>query len=124
DWRNHERIAKLEGKVDPAFLESILARAAKVSTVSTGGDGYSATGAEGSATLGSVPEEVRSQQALEDLIVQVEIFLQYSLQAKAVERLERLAELYPGEEENNERLHSLYERANWWPKGLRPKPAP
>ncbi|HWW50494.1 MAG TPA: tetratricopeptide repeat protein [Verrucomicrobiae bacterium] len=121
DWRNHERIAKLEGKVDPAFLESILARAAKASTVSAGGDGFTGTGEDGSAAVGSVPEEVRSQQALEDLIVQVEIFLQYSLQAKAVERLERLAELYPGEEENNERLHSLYERANWWPKGAPPK---
>ena len=74
-----------------------------------------------------VPEEIRAQQALEDLIVQVEIFLQYSLQSKAVERLERIAELFPGEEEKNERLRALYERANWWPKGARkggPKPAP
>jgi diguanylate cyclase (GGDEF)-like protein len=57
----------------------------------------------------------------------VEIFLQYSLQSKAVERLERIAELFPGEEEKNERLRALYERANWWPKGARkggPKPAP
>ena len=52
-------------------------------------------------------------------IVQVEIFLQYSLQSKAIERLERIAELFPGEEERNERLRALYERANWWPKGVR-----
>jgi len=51
------------------------------------------------------------------LIVQVEIFLQYSLQSKALERLERLAHLFPGEEEKNERLRALYERANWWPTG-------
>jgi diguanylate cyclase (GGDEF)-like protein len=121
DWRNQERIAKLEGKVDPAFLQNILARVANASTVSTRGDGFAGAGTETSATAS---EEDRSQQALEDLIVQVEIFLQYSLQTKAVERLERLSELYPGEEENNERLHSLYERANWWPKGLRPKPGP
>jgi diguanylate cyclase (GGDEF)-like protein len=124
DWRNQERIAKLEGKVDPAFLQNILARAANTSNVSTRGDGFSGAGTETSATVGSTSEEVRSQQALEDLIVQVEIFLQYSLQTKAVERLERLSELFPGEEESNERLHSLYERANWWPGGGRPKPAP
>ena len=72
---------------------------------------------------GPVTEEARAQQALEDFIVQVEIFLQYSLQSKAVERLQRIAELFPGEEEQNERLRSLYERANWWPKGAPPKPA-
>ncbi len=49
--------------------------------------------------------------------MQVEIFLQYSLQSKALERLERLAQLFPGEEDRNERLRALYERANWWPKG-------
>ena len=63
------------------------------------------------------PMKAGPQQALEDLIVQVEIFLQYSLQVKAIERLERLAQLYPGEEDRNERLRALYERANWWPKG-------
>jgi diguanylate cyclase (GGDEF)-like protein len=64
-----------------------------------------------------MPEEVRAQQALEDLIVQVEIFLQYSLQSKAKERLDRIGELFPGAEAKNERLASLYERANYWPKG-------
>jgi hypothetical protein len=81
-----------------------------------------------SENSGHLPEEVRAQQALEDLVVQVEIFLQYSLQMKAVERLERIAELFPGEEEKNERLRTLYERANWWPKGAPrkagAKPAP
>ncbi|MGD0401683.1 MAG: diguanylate cyclase [Candidatus Acidiferrales bacterium] len=117
DYRNQERIAKLEGKVDPAFLQNILARAAKAATVSTRTDGFTGAGRDPSENSGSVPEEVRAQQALEDLVVQVEIFLQYSLQMKAVERLERIAELFPGEEEKNERLRTLYERANWWPKG-------
>jgi diguanylate cyclase (GGDEF)-like protein len=117
DYRNQERIAKLEGKVDPAFLQNILARAAKAATISTRTDGFTGAGRDPSENSGSVPEEVRAQQALEDLVVQVEIFLQYSLQMKAVERLERIAELFPGEEEKNERLRTLYERANWWPKG-------
>ena len=117
DYRNHERIAKLEGKAEPAFLQNILARAAKAATVSTRTDGFTGAGRDTSEGVGPIPEEVRAQQALEDLVVQVEIFLQYSLQMKAVERLERIAELFPGEEEKNERLRTLYERANWWPKG-------
>ena len=128
DYRNHERIAKLEGKADPDFLQNILARAAKAATVSTRTDGFTGAGREPSENAPGVPEEMRAQQALEDLVVQVEIFLQYSLQSKAVERLERIAELFPGEEDRNERLRALYERANWWPKGAgrRPsaKPAP
>lgn len=120
DYRNQERIAKLEGKVDPAFLRNILARAAKAASVSTRTDGFA--GAASEQALGPISTEARAQQALEDLIVQVEIFLQYSLHSKAVERLEHIAQLYPGEEENNERLRALYERANWWPKGAPPKP--
>jgi diguanylate cyclase (GGDEF)-like protein len=124
DYRNQERIAQLEGKVDPAFLRNILSRAAKAASVSSRADGFSGVGVEVGATAGPVSEEARSQNALEDLIVQVEIFLQYSLQAKAVERLTRIAELFPGEEARNERLRALYERANWWPQGSPPKAAP
>ncbi|HXN28482.1 MAG TPA: diguanylate cyclase [Candidatus Acidoferrales bacterium] len=124
DYRNHERIAKLEGKADPGFLQNILARAAKAATVSTRTDGFTGAGREPSENAAGVPEELRAQQALEDLVVQVEIFLQYSLLSKAVERLERIAELFPGEEERNERLRALYERANWWPKGGGRKPGP
>ncbi len=123
DYRNHERITKLEGKADPAFLHNIQARAAKAATVSTRTDGFTGAGSDQAASAGPITEEARAQQALEDLIVQVEIFLQYSLQSKAIERLQRIAELFPGEEEKNERLRSLYERANWWPKGAPPKPA-
>jgi len=124
DYRNQERIQKLAGKVEPAFLNNILSRVAKAATVSTRTEGFTGAGSEVAATAAPVSEEVRAQQALEDLIVQVEIFLQYSLQSKAVERLERIAELFPGEEERNERLRALYERANWWPKGVPVKPAP
>ena len=56
-------------------------------------------------------------QALEDLIVQTEIFLQYSLQAKALERLQKIAAMFPGEEERHPRLRNLYQMANWWPQG-------
>ncbi len=116
DYRNQERIAQLEGKVDPAFLQNVLARAAKAATVSSRTEGFGGAGAS-AGVAAPATEEARAQQALEDLIVQVEIFLQYSLQTKAVERLERIAQLFPGEEEKNERLRALYDRANWWPSG-------
>ena len=124
DYRNQERISKLEGRVDPAFLQNVLSRAAKAATVSTRSDGFTGAGSEAAAGTGPVTEEARAAQALEDLVVQVEIFLQYSLQSKAVERLERIAELFPGEEDKNERLRALYERANWWPKGAPRKAIP
>jgi diguanylate cyclase (GGDEF)-like protein len=120
DYRNQQRISSLEGKVDPAFLQNILSRAAKAATVSTRTDGFAGAGSEVGPSA-PVSDEVRAQQALDDLTVQVEIFLQYSLQTKAIERLERIAELFPGEEDRNERLRALYERANWWPKGVAPK---
>ncbi len=124
DYRNQERISKLEGKVDPAFLQNVLSRAAKAATVSTRTDGFTGAGSEAASSTGPVTEQARAAQALEDLVVQVEIFLQYSLQSKAVERLERIAELFPDEEDRNERLRALYERANWWPKGAPRKAAP
>ena len=56
-------------------------------------------------------------------MVQAEIFLQYSLQPKALERLQRIAEFFPGEERHNDRLRKLYQLANWWPEGT-PEPRP
>ena len=118
DYRIHERIAKLEGKASASFLRSINARAAKASGVAQSSASL-ATGGLGEAARAPATEEEKSQRALDDLIVQAEIFLQYSLQGKATERLEKIAELFPGHEDRNERLRMLYERANWWPKGSR-----
>jgi len=121
DYRNQERIKRLDGKAEPAYLKSILSRAAKAATIPTRQEGFGAASSERAVPL---TEEMRQQQALEDLLVQVEIFLQYSLHSKAVERLERIADMFPDEEEKNERLRSVYERANWWPKGRPVKAAP
>jgi diguanylate cyclase (GGDEF)-like protein len=120
DYRNQERIRRLEGQAEPSFLKSILSRAAKAATIPSRPEGFGGASSERSAPMS---EEMRHQQALEDLLVQVEIFLQYSLHTKAVERLERIAEMFPGEEEKNDRLRTVYERANWWPNGKPVKPA-
>lgn len=119
DHRNQERFAKLQGKIDDTQYRNLATRlgqggkASAPAPVRTLEERASDAGrpapAPGSAAA--------SQQALEDLIVQTEIFLQYSLQSKALERLQRIAEMFPGEEERNERLRNLYTAANWWPAG-------
>src|SRR5207245_9213382 len=61
---------------------------------------------------------------LEDFMLQAEIFLQYSMRSKAVERLERIQKLFPREEEKNEKLRSLYMSAGITPKYAGAPPAP
>src|SRR6202008_1758131 len=76
------------------------------------------------AEAAPVTEEGKKMQALEDLIVQTEIFLQYSLQTKAMERLQKIAAMFPGEEDRNVRLQNLYQLANWRPKSQGKPEAP
>jgi diguanylate cyclase (GGDEF)-like protein len=116
DYRNQERMEKLRGHVDEAFLKRVGGRLAK--SMNTAPPPPANTGA-GASVSQAAPntEEGRNAQALEDLIVQTEIFLQYSLQTKALERLQKIAVMFPGEEERNARLQNLYQMANWWPPG-------
>jgi len=120
DYRNQERLELLRGRVDDAYLKRVGSRLTK-------GGASAPARATHTAPAQNVPgppptsEEGRHVQALEDLIVQTEIFLQYSLQNKALERLQKIAAMYPGEEERNARLSNLYQMANWWPQGA-PKP--
>ena len=122
DYRNHERLEKLKGKTDDAFLKRVAGRLTKSGTSVTTQDSTAQAG-PGRGPAAPVTEEGQRMQALEDLIVQTEIFLQYSLQAKAVDRLQKIAEMFPGEEETNARLKNLYQAANWWPKGAPPRKA-
>jgi diguanylate cyclase (GGDEF)-like protein len=117
DYRNQERLEKLRGRVDEGFLKRIAGRMAKTAATSQNPN----TAPKSAVTHEMAPdaavtEEGKKQQALEDLIVQTEIFLQYSLQSKAVDRLQKIAAMFPGEEERNPRLQGLYQLANWWPK--------
>jgi diguanylate cyclase (GGDEF)-like protein len=126
DYRNQERLEKLRGRVDEGFLKRIAGRMAKTMTSTPHPSTLpKATVSQELTTETPVTEEGKQQQALEDLIVQTEIFLQYSLQGKAVERLQKIASMFPGEEDRNARLHNLYQMANWWPKSpAKPEPSP
>ena len=116
DYRNQERMEKLRGHVDEAFLKRVGGRVAKSMNSAPPPPANSGAGT-GVAQPQPSSEEGRHAQALEDLIVQTEIFLQYSLQSKALERLQKIAAMFPGEEARNARLQNLYELANWWPPG-------
>ena len=120
DFRNQERMELLRGKVEDAQLKRIASRLLKSSTP-TPGHASHAPHAQAPPAPSPSSEEGRQLQALEDLIVQTEIFLQYSLHNKALERLQKIAAMFPGEEERNARLSNLYQMANWWPQGA-PKP--
>jgi diguanylate cyclase (GGDEF)-like protein len=116
DYRNQERLELLRGKVDETHLKRIASRLMKSSTPTPGHTSQTPP-AQAPAAPSPGSEEGRQLQALEDLIVQTEIFLQYSLQNKALERLQRIAAMFPGEEERSARLSNLYQMANWWPPG-------
>ena len=124
DLRHDERLNKLEGQADATHLRSIRGRLAKSASVAGQTGRVARFEGETPAASGQATEQ-KGGQSLDDMIVQAEIFLQYSLEAKAKDRLQKIAEEFPGEEDNNPRLRALYEQAKWWPpsSNLKPQPA-
>jgi diguanylate cyclase (GGDEF)-like protein len=114
DHRNQARLEQLRGKVNDTFFKRVAGRLARSATTVPRHDSQA-----GGVVTSSQPvtEAGRESQTLEDLIVQTEIFLQYALHNKALERLQKIATMFPGEEKRNARLSNLYQLANWWPPG-------
>jgi diguanylate cyclase (GGDEF)-like protein len=117
DFRNQDRLAKIESQAPAASIARIRARLQAGATHGTTGSATARLG-EAAETQLAEPEKGSAEQALEDLIVQAEIFVQYSLRAKAVERLEKIVSQYPREIDRNERLRNLCHLAQWWPEGV------
>ncbi len=63
-----------------------------------------------------IQEPTLGAAALQDLMLQAEILVQYGMKSKAVERLQRIQELFPREEERNQELQKLYIAAGVEPK--------
>jgi GGDEF domain-containing protein/tetratricopeptide (TPR) repeat protein len=112
-------------EVDP-YLEG-LSRRLELLRGKIDADRYRAIASRLHATKAEPPEEeeekVEVQQeveaeptVLEDLMLQAEIFLQYSMRSKAVERLGRIQKLFPREEETNTKLRQLYLSAGVTPE--------
>jgi len=109
DFRNQQRLERLNGLTDNDYL---LRVASRLGVTLSGGS------AEDEANENATGEKSgTASAALDDLLVQAEIFIQYALQPKAVERLQKVVELFPYESTTNERYLGLCELAGWWPEG-------
>src|SRR5580698_4914251 len=97
-----KRLEMLKGKIDESRFKVIASRFTSVAKAPD-----EPTHSEG-PTLGA--------GTLQDLMLQAEILVQYGMRSKAVERLQRIQELFPREEERNEDLRQLYMTA-----GLNPQ---
>jgi diguanylate cyclase (GGDEF)-like protein len=98
------RLEMLRGKIDPIQLNTIANRFQSASSAA-------ATPVHEGGVQESEPT------VLEDFILQAEIYLQYGMRSKAVERLERVRKLFPREEEKNDKLLQLYVMAGLAPQG-------
>jgi GGDEF domain-containing protein/tetratricopeptide (TPR) repeat protein len=116
DSRNQQRIDLLKGRANDEFLSRVRSRMSNAATHRTDAPELKQPRRKLTGTSTALLADVDTSQTLEDLLVQAEIFVQYSLQSKAIERLQRIVELFPGEAERNERLRTLFEGAHWWPE--------
>jgi diguanylate cyclase (GGDEF)-like protein len=105
------RLELLNGKIDEGKFKEIASR------FTSSAPSAAESAIEHEATLGA--------STLQDLMLQAEILVQYGMRNKAVERLQRIQELFPREEEKNEDLQRLYLAAGMTPSyaGSSPLPA-
>jgi len=104
-----QRLELLRGKIDTGLFNSISHR---LTVLGVGSE------------VEEKPRTETNKQSneLEDLMLQAEIFLQYSMRSKAMERLERISKLFPYEDEKNPRLRQLYATAGFMPANVAPRP--
>ncbi len=109
---HQKRLEALRGKIDDQRFNVIASRFTAVKK------------AEQVAI--KVEEPTLGAAALQDLMLQAEILVQYGMRSKAVERLQRIQELFPREEERNQELQRLYIAAGMAPQysGALPPPPP
>jgi diguanylate cyclase (GGDEF)-like protein len=99
---HQKRLEMLKGKIETSRYEVIASR-------------FTGTAA---------PEPVRNTNeekslgsgTLQDLMLQAEILVQYGMRNKALERLQRIQQLFPHEEDRNPDLHQLYLAAGMTPQ--------
>jgi diguanylate cyclase (GGDEF)-like protein len=92
---HQKRLETLRGKIDDQRFNVIASRFATVKK-------------EQQAAAVKAPEPTLGAAALQDLMLQAEILVQYGMRSKAIERLQRIQELFPREEERNPDLQKLY----------------
>jgi len=90
---HQKRLEALRGKIDDQRFNVIASR-------------FTTVKKEEQAV--KAPEPTLGTAALQDLMLQAEILVQYGMRSKAIERLQRIQELFPREEERNQDLQKLY----------------
>jgi diguanylate cyclase (GGDEF)-like protein len=109
---NQKRLETLRGKIADQRFNAIAAR-------------FSSAAKKEEQTV-KAPEPTLGAAALQDLMLQAEILVQYGMRSKAIERLQRIQELFPQEEQRNPELQKLYIAAGIEPqyaKAAPPAPA-
>jgi diguanylate cyclase (GGDEF)-like protein len=103
-----KRLEMLRGRIDDQHYSRIANRFHRVSNKA-----QAAPAAP--EPVASAPARESEPTVLEDFILQAEIYLQYGMRSKALERLERVSKLFPREEQKNEKLRHLYISAGFTP---------
>jgi len=103
---HQKRLEALRGKIDDQRFRVIAARFTPVKKK------------EQEAEI-KMQEPTLGAAALQDLMLQAEILVQYGMRTKAIERLQRIQELFPHEEERNQELQKLYISAGIEPQYAR-----
>jgi diguanylate cyclase (GGDEF)-like protein len=106
-----KRLDLLKGKIDDSRFRVISSRFNSVGKVTQEPAAHTEAPTLGASTL-------------QDLMLQAEILVQYGMRNKAVERLQRIQELFPREEERNEDLQRLYMAAGVTPRYAGSAPLP
>src|SRR5215472_1616926 len=101
-----KRLEMLRGRIDPNQFNRIARRFQMPATP---------VRPAAAAPTPAAPANESEPTVLEDFILQAEIYLQYGMRSKALERLERVSKLFPREEQNNEKLRHLYISAGFTP---------
>jgi diguanylate cyclase (GGDEF)-like protein len=99
---HQKRLETLKGKIEQNRYDLIASRFT----------GTSAT----QPTRTSNEEKSLGSGTLQDLMLQAEILVQYGMRNKALERLQRIQQLFPHEEERNPDLQQLYLTAGMTPQ--------
>jgi diguanylate cyclase (GGDEF)-like protein len=104
-----KRLEILHGKIDPNQFNRIARR------FQTSANTPQPAPAAVPAPTPTVETQESEPTVLEDFILQAEIYLQYGMRSKALERLERISKLFPREEAKNEKVRHLYASAAFTP---------
>src|ERR1041385_660015 len=106
-----KRLEMLRGRIDDHAYSRIANRFHRTENKAEAAPAAAAPQPEAAA-----PSRGESEPTvLEDFILQAEIYLQYGMRSKALERLERVSKLFPREEQKNEKLRHLYISAGFKP---------